>query len=606
MDDLLRALARDPATIWRRRLIAAGAVGAAAAAFAIGSVQGAEPERCVGGTAEIAKTWNGGARDRLGTHLAGIGAFAATEAERLGRDLDAYSKAWAGAHKEACLARDRGELTPPIYERTLACLARSRVAMATTIDVLTTVPEAAVADALVAARKLPEVDRCATEAALSDIASPPPEIAAEVQVLAEQVERARVLAFAHDERAREVASTAVTRAVELPYLPLRARAYLAQGLAESNYEMKDAALPLARATRMAFQAGDEVLAVEAYARAVHAVGTESRERLPTEAVNVLAWLDPIESIALGLGTIGAAPRALLYRNLGKAMNGAGDPAAARSYFEKARDEVRAGALTDPELEDISSGLASLTETGAAREALLTASVARLRTALGPNHPLTLSTAYTAALFTHDPARAADAVRDMCERSRKFFPNEGVTNYDCLFELGWLALERGDPAEVRSTMSIASEERAASTGEREVRSRVADGFVAHVDGDHRRAAEEMEALSRDATVESWFHGYLADAAMVCGLAAEKLGAVTRASGCYARAVDLMEGFAKTYPVTERRLARMRALLARAVEGAQPVRAGELAAAALAWYRTGPGYEPVIAELEALVARVTASR
>src|SRR5678816_2904387 len=41
MDALLRALARDPATVWRRRLLVLGAVGAAGAAFAIGTRAGA-------------------------------------------------------------------------------------------------------------------------------------------------------------------------------------------------------------------------------------------------------------------------------------------------------------------------------------------------------------------------------------------------------------------------------------------------------------------------------------------------------------------------------------------------------------------------------------
>ncbi|HEX7836872.1 MAG TPA: serine/threonine-protein kinase, partial [Kofleriaceae bacterium] len=71
MAELLRALARDPATIWRRRLIVGGAVAAAAAAFVIGSLRasGGAIEPCTGAREEIARTWSPAARAQMAAHL---------------------------------------------------------------------------------------------------------------------------------------------------------------------------------------------------------------------------------------------------------------------------------------------------------------------------------------------------------------------------------------------------------------------------------------------------------------------------------------------------------------------------------------------------------
>ncbi|HSK04117.1 MAG TPA: serine/threonine-protein kinase, partial [Kofleriaceae bacterium] len=145
MDALLHALARDPATVWRRRLVAVGAVAAAGAAFAVGTLRaGGDPppelERCGGGAGEIARTWNDGVRARLTAHLRGLGPYGAQEAVRLADELTGHGARWAAAHRDACLAKARGELTPQLYERSAGCLARARVALETVVEVLAAVP----------------------------------------------------------------------------------------------------------------------------------------------------------------------------------------------------------------------------------------------------------------------------------------------------------------------------------------------------------------------------------------------------------------------------------------------------------------------------------
>src|SRR5688572_10897853 len=80
MDELVRALGRDPATVWRRRLLVAGTIVAAGGAFAIGRA-GTSVDTCGGGADEIAKVWNASTAQRVATHLASLGAYGADEAK---------------------------------------------------------------------------------------------------------------------------------------------------------------------------------------------------------------------------------------------------------------------------------------------------------------------------------------------------------------------------------------------------------------------------------------------------------------------------------------------------------------------------------------------
>ncbi|HMG52219.1 MAG TPA: serine/threonine-protein kinase, partial [Kofleriaceae bacterium] len=148
MADLLRALARDPARIWRRRGIAAVALAGVAVAFAVGRVHGDSPT-CVGSTTEIARSWSPATRAQMVAHLRGLGAFGAGEADRLGDELDRYGAAWAGEHRRACLAHEHGELPAALHERRSACLARGRAALTAVAELMTTVSADGLSPALV-------------------------------------------------------------------------------------------------------------------------------------------------------------------------------------------------------------------------------------------------------------------------------------------------------------------------------------------------------------------------------------------------------------------------------------------------------------------------
>jgi hypothetical protein len=259
MDALLHVLARDPQTVrWRRLVLAAGALGVAGATFAVGQLRACDDMAvdCIGGTQEIAKAWNDGGRARMAAHLRGLGDHGALEAARLDDELRRYSTTWARAYRDACMALDRGELTPLLYERSLGCLTRARVALETVVSVLSSVEDSGLPDAVIAARGLPLAERCVIEAQTSTIEPPRPEIAAEAAEVANDIERARVLVTARAATSRMVASAAAAGAKSLGYLPLIARAQLVLERASLSGDGKDAAAGSSRARAAAFEVGD--------------------------------------------------------------------------------------------------------------------------------------------------------------------------------------------------------------------------------------------------------------------------------------------------------------------------------------------------------------
>src|SRR5690606_23799396 len=99
-----------------------------------------------------------------------------------------------------CQASEAGELPPQLYAENLGCLARTRVALAAATEVLGTVELARLPEALVAARSLPDAARCRVESEASTIAPPPVALARPVEEVANEIERARVLALATEPR----------------------------------------------------------------------------------------------------------------------------------------------------------------------------------------------------------------------------------------------------------------------------------------------------------------------------------------------------------------------------------------------------------------------
>lgn len=590
MDDLGAALGRDPALVWRRRFVAVGVLVVASGAFAIGTLRaGDEVERCGGGAAEIAQTWNAGTEAGVAARLRGLGAYGEQLAATLPVELGSYAKQWSGAHRSACRAHDAGELTPALYTASLGCLERSRAALGAAAEVLMGAERARLPGAVVAANALPDPDRCRADAQASQIAPPPVAISARVAGVDNAVARARVLAIAIDPRAIDIAAATEREARELAYAPLVARAGLAHGLALVLQQQRMRAIPvLDAAAALALEVGDNATAVEAIAREVFAIATASSP--PAIAADTTASLKLIEPIANGLvGPNGAFMRALLFNNVGTLRMSRQNRESARAWFEKA--QRARPAFRDVELAAISGNLGLVEDDRARRDALFASQGDEIAAVVGADHPLTIDVRIKAAMFVENPQRASELLRNACSRYRELHPHLTEKVTQCSYELAWLAEERGDEAELRTALAAANHPKNAET-------RIGKGYLRLAAGDAAGAARDMLVFADELSAGQgfWSSWRSVDALIVAAIAEHRLGdraretmLVDRALGAIAK----LDGIATT-TFYKRRLARLHAMRAR-LGGAATVHA----AAAATWYRVAGGYEALVAELDALI-------
>jgi protein kinase-like protein len=599
IEELLRALARDPARIWQRRGIAVAAIAGVAAAFAVGRAHGGPPI-CVGSAAAIARSWSAASRAQVAAHLQSLGAFGAGEVDRLAAALDRYATGWADVHRGTCLAHEQGELPAVLYERRIACLARGEAALGAVAELMTSVDATGLASALVAARSLPSPAGCSAADA-SMVAPPPDAVAAQVTAVAPSVERARVLAVATLPDAPRVAAATVSAAEQTGYSPLIARAALALGYAAAALDMGEPAAraPLERALELALRSGDDVLAVEAYARLIWAVGSYRGDVVGNWSV--------MEAIAARTGPAGRFGRTLLYNNKAVARLAENDRAGARGLLQQALAISPLSPIGDGEIELVAvlQNLALVADDPAEREARARQVVGILDGALGPNHPRTLGARRAAATLTRNPGAAALLYQEACDGYQRWHPKLTHALADCAFERGWLADERGDLAAARAAMQLAA---ADPTAQRQRgKGTIAAAYLAITadradhPGDAAGAAiAAMQQLAADGApaTEWWIRGEAAMAYITAAIGWQRAGASGDAERCWRAALGLLDGIHQ--PMFDRALARARAALARRWVAAHPADARTAAGEALAWYRAAGGYDREVAELSRIAA------
>jgi tetratricopeptide (TPR) repeat protein len=416
--------------------------------FVVGNERGSHVTPCAGGEAEIASVW-APVRAASLAHLRALGPYGAAEADRLASDLDAYGADWADAHRDACLAHERRELTDAVYERGLGCLARARARYESVIDVLGSITPPRLGNTIEAAHGLPAANRCVLESQASIIPPPPSPLAAQVDVLANDIERARILAITDDPRGVAATARVVARASALGYVPLVSRAKLAHGLALLEAQDAAEAIPvLGDAWIAAVDAFDDVTLVEAFARQLYArsVVTDPQD---DDTRGALAL---VERVAVRSGTAGTFARALLYNNLGTVRLGLGDAAGARAWFDRSLRET-GGREREPELVGTYANRALVTDDPTERDKLFATARATLARELGVNHRKTLDVRFQAAFFIEDSTRAEAELRDLCAIYQRFHASVASdTIANCFYELGWLAEARGDRAGARAAMT----------------------------------------------------------------------------------------------------------------------------------------------------------
>jgi eukaryotic-like serine/threonine-protein kinase len=598
-DELLRALARDPARIWRRRVIGAAALVAIGGAFAIGTMRATDaPAPCAGGREELARMWGPEARARLVAHAKTLGPYALAETQRLDSVLASYGDRYVDIRRRECLAHRRGEVTTRLYERGLACMSRARAAFTAVVEVLGRTSVASYPNAVLAARALPDVEHCMTAA--SDSAVPPPDrtIAGVVDTLGADATRARYLALAGDPQALAVAKPIAAAADRINYQPLVARAQLALGaaLTADDDRLVDAVAAYAKAATAALAAFDDELLVEAYARELFVASRMSAEELPPIARDFAASVPFVETIATRAGPAPSFARTLFYNNVGTYRLGAGDPQGARQWFRRARDELRAGA-SGVELYVALGNLAMVVESPTERAQLFAEERSGLERALGSMHAFTLFTRMRAAGYIEHPVQAAQALNELCAAFETWYPHQRDRIAKCNYERAWLADERGD----RETARVAYEavERTEFGQEAQV-AHAQLALLADRREDAERAAREIIATTTDKG--AWFTRFPAavDAWIVVANVRLALGDTNAASTALREALAIMADprMNKTAVRYLRRLARVRTMLATQLAARDPKLAAELAASALTWSRSAGGYDERVRELASL--------
>jgi hypothetical protein len=518
MAALAAALGRDPRTIWRRRGVVAALAATGIAGVLIGRGQAADPaSRCDGGAALAATAWTE-RRAEILARLGGLaGDYPAQVAPRLVARLDELATAWTVAHRDACRAHARGELAAAAFDRRGACLSEVRTSLATTARLLAAVEAPGLPDLVTAVAALPTVARCGDDAALaSPVAPPAPTQRAAVAAVDALLAEAAVLRDAAViDGARALADQAVTAAAATGYPPAIARAHLGRGRIDLA-ALADArgAPDFAIAIAQALTAGDDRLAVEAFARHAFAIATG---RDPA-AVDGLTLIEPL---AARLGPTAAATRALLYGNLGAIALSRDDRAAARARFTQAAPEVdRVAGPEAVELAFVRYGALVSSDDAAAIADGGAALIAELTQRLGAEHPETLRyQTYVATLAaTDDELRRL--LEPACRALATLHPQLTGLIAECSAEAALVALIVGDRAAAGTWAGLHA--RATAGTKRKLSTSRAAALAALARGDAAAARAALEPgdawLRQQGEVSSWLRIYAYELALLRALAA----------------------------------------------------------------------------------------
>jgi tetratricopeptide (TPR) repeat protein len=532
MDELGAALARDPATRWRRRGLIALPIAVAIAGYGVGMARESRPEPCSGGAAQLAATWTPARRIAMTLHVESLGTpYARLAAARLGSGMDAYAGHWMTSHRATCLAHRRGEVSSEMYDRRQICLASARTQLGALLELSGSATADKIDNLVRAVPELPDLARCEDVEAMSTVAPPTRAQTATAVRLRERLDRVRVrLQGAGDDIEAELAALA-SEARALGYRPLLADALLAQG----TYYLRalrfpQAEEPLRQAHVEALRSRDYRTAVEAFARLVW-VRAKAADTPPGTALEGLAEIGPL---AEGLPAHTRFAQALLHNNLGGIALAADQPSRAREEYETAialgREVTGPGAI---ELTAALEGLALITDDPELRDGLFAQRISVLQGGLGKAHALTLRAQISAALTLAAPAEARARLIAPCHQLAALHPTRGAGIAECAFELGWLDLEVDRPDDARRDFELA---RKAEPGG--WFSRIAAAYLAAISSDHAAAERQFRDLlvesPLDATAPWHERFHVAELELGLGLAADGAGEHEQARQAFARA------------------------------------------------------------------------
>jgi len=295
METLLTALNREPIRRWWARL-GLGLVVVVAIGIALRLFVADKPEReiCTGAVAQVSAIWNPGVLAQVQSGFAATArAHAQASADRVGEQLDRYTRQWANLHRSACLATARGEQSSDLLDRRLLCLGRSLDQVGALLELFVHRADGDLVDRSIAlVGKLRPLSACGDSADLLSRVAPPidPTLRARVTELERQVDRAEIERHAGRPRAAADGVRAVLEAQEaLGYAPLAAQAGRVLGRSlEDLGRPAEAREALTQAQRMAQRAGDIKLSIHLMIDLLAVVGVRQQRYGEAQLLGQLA------------------------------------------------------------------------------------------------------------------------------------------------------------------------------------------------------------------------------------------------------------------------------------------------------------------------------
>jgi tetratricopeptide (TPR) repeat protein len=291
MDMLLEALAYDPRRRWARAGIPAAVALLVAGTVLFLNARASRQERACADSVvpKLVGTWDAERKQAIFRAFTATGQPNAEVAwQSVERTLDAYASAWTSMHMEACNGTFvRRDQSPELFDLRVACLNERLAELRAATSLFCTADARIVDNAPLAAEALTPVASCGDARALRAIVPPPPQVAAHVAALRQDLARAKVM--------RDTGKLADARALlgrlageskATGYGPLESLVLLQLGdVVLAGGDAADADAILARAALLADTARDDVTRVRALTRQLYAVGY------------ILEEFDRVESLA---------------------------------------------------------------------------------------------------------------------------------------------------------------------------------------------------------------------------------------------------------------------------------------------------------------------
>ncbi|HWB80849.1 MAG TPA: serine/threonine-protein kinase [Nannocystaceae bacterium] len=519
LDELLRALARDPAQLRRRIVGGVLVLASVGGAFAIGtsSREHASSEAaCSGGAPALHDAWPLADREAAVANVAALGTeYANLLAPRLASQLDEHATAWIDQHREACLAHRRGEQSAELLDRRMTCLDRSKRALVTVGGLMREATDADLPGIVLAASSLPHPQLCAD---LEGLAPAMPSAPAEARPIAERLEEVQTLALAgkHGD-ANVLVDAVVVDARALGHGPLLAEALLTQGkILTELVGRADGAPALREAIDVAMRSGVDELVVHAWGSLAWAIATDPTRgpaHVPEGRALIVAMA---ERRPKSLTTLG------LYRSLAVVELAGNDHEAAREMY--ARVVALASEHADPRVArihaDALNGLAECETDPTARVRMGEQAIALMVEAAGAEHPGTLWMRRISAIQRPDAHDVLAALASVCDDTRRLHGKDREDPETCWKLPALLAELVGD--EARSVAAAQEWARLAPDRSRPF----ALAYLALRGGDAATAeagfAQIVAQLESRSARPWWVEAELAEAEVALGRAQRALG------------------------------------------------------------------------------------